>query len=124
MFGVMNHLSVSKSGARNSRPTTRKRARAWIMSFPPWSIIAATRATRTTIMKLTNNNYIILIGTKNFSERYYRDRAGWLKISASGRTFRTTAEQFLNHVLPAVAGIKPNLAVKVEHCDANVSTDL
>jgi hypothetical protein len=30
-------------------------------------------------MKLTNNNYIISIGTKNFTERYYRDKAGWLK---------------------------------------------
>ncbi len=34
-------------------------------------------------MKLTNNSYIILIGTKNFTERYYRDEAGWLKISAA-----------------------------------------
>jgi hypothetical protein len=45
----------------------------------------------------------ILIGTKNFSERYYRDKAGWLKISASGGTRRMPAEQVLNHVLPAVA---------------------
>ena len=75
-------------------------------------------------MKLTNNNYIISIGTKNFTERYYRDKAGWLKISARSRTFRMTAEQVLNHVLPAVAGIKPNLTIKVEHRDANVRTDL
>jgi len=33
-------------------------------------------------MKPTNDNYIILIGTKNFTERYYRDKAGWLKVSA------------------------------------------
>jgi hypothetical protein len=45
----------------------------------------------------------ILIGTKNFTKRYYRDKAGWLKISASGRTLRMTAEQVLTHVLPAVA---------------------
>jgi len=30
-------------------------------------------------MKLTNNNYIISIGTKNFTERYHRDKAGWVK---------------------------------------------
>jgi hypothetical protein len=72
-------------------------------------------------MKLTNNNYIISIGTKNFTERYYRDKAGWLKVSARSRTFRMTAEQVLNHVLPAVAGIKPNLTIKVEHHDANLS---
>jgi hypothetical protein len=35
-----------------------------------------------------------------------------------------TAEQVLNHVLPAVAGIKPNLTIKVEHRDANVRPDL
>jgi len=58
-------------------------------------------------MKLTNDSYIILIGTKNFTEHYYRDKAGWLKVSARGRRFRMTAEQALNHVLPAVAGIKP-----------------
>jgi len=28
-----------------------------------------------------------------------------------------TAEQVLNHVLPALAGIKPGLTIKVEHHD-------
>jgi hypothetical protein len=37
-----------------------------------------------------------------------------LKISARGRKFRMTAEQVLNHILPAVAGLKPNLTIKVE----------
>jgi len=68
-------------------------------------------------MNLTNDSYIILIGTKNFLERYYRDEKGWLKVSARGRKFRMTAEQVLNHVLPALAGIKPNLVIKVEHHD-------
>jgi len=66
-------------------------------------------------MKLTNDSYVILMGTKNFTERYYRDQDGWLKISARGREFRMTAEQVLNHLLPAVAGVKPNLFVRVEH---------
>jgi hypothetical protein len=57
------------------------------------------------------------MGTKNFTERYFRDQKGWLKISARGREFRLTAEQVLNHLLPAVAGVKPNLFVKVEHRD-------
>ena len=69
-------------------------------------------------MKLTNDSYTILIGTRNFTERYYRDTTGWLKVSARGRKFRMTAEQVLNHVLPALAGIKPNLTIKVEHQDA------
>lgn len=68
-------------------------------------------------MKLTNDSYLISIGTKNFTERYYRDKTGWLKVSARGRTFRMTAEQVLNHVLPAIAGVKPNVRIKVEHRD-------
>ena len=66
-------------------------------------------------MKLTNDAYVILISTKTSTERYYRDEAGWLKVSARGRAFRATAEQVLNHVLPALAGVKPNVTVKVEH---------
>ena len=66
-------------------------------------------------MNLTNDTYVILISTKTFTERYYRDKIGWLKVSARDRTFRMTAEQVLNHVLPALAGIKPNLTIKVEH---------
>jgi len=68
-------------------------------------------------MNLKNDSYIILIGTKNFTERYYRDRIGWVKVSARGCKFRATAEQVLNHVLPALAGIKPKVIIKVEHHD-------
>jgi hypothetical protein len=66
-------------------------------------------------MKLTNDQYTILIGTKNFTERYYRDKKGWLKVSARGKIFRMTAEQVLNHLLPALSGIKSNLIIKVEY---------
>ena len=66
-------------------------------------------------MRLTNDSYTILIGTKNFTERYYRDKKGWLKVSARGNKFRMTAEQVLNHLLPALAGVKSNLIIKVEH---------
>ena len=57
-------------------------------------------------MKLTNDRYTILIGTKNFTERYYCDKEGWVKVSARGKIFRMTAEQVLNHLLPALSGIK------------------
>jgi hypothetical protein len=66
-------------------------------------------------MNLKNDSYVISLDTKNFSERYYRDKVGWLKISARGRRFRMTAEQVLNHLLPALAGIKPNVSIRVEH---------
>ena len=68
-------------------------------------------------MNLTNDSYIILISSKTWTERYYRDKAGWLKVSARGRKFRATAEQVLNHLLPALAGVKSNLTIKVEHHD-------
>ena len=66
-------------------------------------------------MKLTNDSYTISIGTKNFTEKYFRDKDGWVKMSAKGKTFRMTAEQVLNHLLPAAAGIKSGLILKVHH---------
>lgn len=68
-------------------------------------------------MKLSNDRYLILMGTKRFTERYYRDKAGWLKVSARGRRFRMTAEQVLNHLLPGLAGVKRGLMVEVKHRD-------
>jgi hypothetical protein len=50
-------------------------------------------------MNLTNDSYTILISTKTWTERYYRDKRGWLKVSTRGRKFRPTAEQVLNHVM-------------------------
>lgn len=66
-------------------------------------------------MRLKNDNYTIYLGTKNFTEKYFRDKDGWAKISARGRKFGMTAEQVLNHLLPALAGVKKNLIFKVEH---------
>lgn len=66
-------------------------------------------------MKLTNDSYTIFISGKSWTECYYRDKDGWLKESARGRKFRATAEQVLNHVLPAIAGIKSGLTIRVEH---------
>ncbi|OGE31022.1 hypothetical protein A2631_05060 [Candidatus Daviesbacteria bacterium RIFCSPHIGHO2_01_FULL_44_29] len=66
-------------------------------------------------MNLKDDSYVIYMGTQNFTEKHYKDNEGWLKISARGKEFRMTAEQVLNHLLPALAGIKPNLTIKVEH---------
>ena len=51
-------------------------------------------------LKTTNDSYGILISSKTWTERYYRDKDGWLKVIARGRKFRAAAEQVLNHVLP------------------------
>ena len=69
-------------------------------------------------MNLKNNSYLLSLGTKNFTEKYFKDQAGWLKISARGKKFRLTAEQVLNHLLPALAGLKPSLILKVKHCQS------
>lgn len=66
-------------------------------------------------MKLTNDSYIISISTKNFTEKYFRDESGWVKISARGNKFRMTAEQILNHLLPAISNIKPGLIWEIEY---------
>ncbi len=69
-------------------------------------------------MKKTNDTYCIVIHGKRLTERYYRDQTGWLKVSARGRTFRATAEQVLNHLLPALAfGDGLGLTAKVGHYD-------
>lgn len=68
-------------------------------------------------MNLKNESYVILLGTKNFTEKYYKDKKGWVKISAKGKVFRMTAEQVLNHLLPAIAGVKPNIILNVTHKD-------
>lgn len=69
-------------------------------------------------MKMTNDTYCVVFRGKGIQERYYRDARGWLKVSNRGREFRATAEQVLNHVLPALAfGDKLGLTVSVEHYD-------
>lgn len=66
-------------------------------------------------MNLTNESYTIYLETENFTEKYYKDKEGWLKVSAKGHKFKMTAEQVLNHLLPALSGVKKGLRVRVEH---------
>lgn len=66
-------------------------------------------------MRLTNDNYLITLRVGNGVERYYRDGPGWTKESMRRRKFKATAEQVLNHLLPALAGVNPRVSVSVEH---------
>jgi hypothetical protein len=67
-------------------------------------------------INLTNDSYVVVIATRSGrTERYLRDIAGWKKVSMRGREFRMTAEQVLNHVLPALAGVKAGVTLRVEH---------
>lgn len=66
-------------------------------------------------MNLTNETYLIKISGKSGTELYYKEKGNWYKVSMRGRKLKATAEQILNHVLPAVAGVKPNVNIVVEH---------
>ena len=66
-------------------------------------------------MKLSNDTYCVTFTGPHTRERYYRDERGWLKVSSRGRVFRMTAEQVLNHLLPALALGRDGLAVRVDH---------
>jgi hypothetical protein len=65
-------------------------------------------------MKMSNDTYCVTFTGPHTSERYYRDARGWLKVSSQGRVLRMTAEQVLNHLLPALALDRP-LSVRVDH---------
>ena len=69
-------------------------------------------------MKMSNDTYCVVFRGKRVAERYYRDKTGWLKVSSRGRVFRMTAEQVLNHLLPALAfKERLGLTVEVQHCE-------
>ncbi|HEY6958312.1 MAG TPA: hypothetical protein VI814_05780 [Candidatus Limnocylindria bacterium] len=66
-------------------------------------------------MKMTNDTYCVVFQAKRTKELYYRDENGWLKVSSRGNAFPATAEQVLNHLLPALAvGQRHGLTVTVE----------
>lgn len=70
-------------------------------------------------MRLTNDCYLITLHVGGGVEHYYRDGEAWVKESTRGRRFDATAEQVLNHLLPALAGVKAGVSVTVEHCDVS-----
>ena len=68
-------------------------------------------------MRLTNDCYLITLHAGSGVEHYYRDGPSWVKESTRRRRFPATAEQVLNHLLPALAGVNPRVSVTVEHRD-------
>lgn len=68
-------------------------------------------------MRLTNDCYLITLQVGSGVERYYRDGKRWTKVTTRGRKLPATAEQVLNHLLPALAGVKAGVGVQVEHRD-------
>jgi len=48
-------------------------------------------------------------------QKFRREIDGWKEYSRNGKVRDCTAEQFISHILPPLAGIKgPNVTIKVE----------
>jgi hypothetical protein len=66
-------------------------------------------------MQLTNDCYLVTLRFGSGVEHYFRDGERWTKLTARGRRMPATAEQVMNHLLPALAGAKPGIDVEVRH---------
>ncbi len=50
----------------------------------------------------------------NWIQKFRKEKDGWKEYSRNGTVHQCTAEQFISHLLPLLAGIKgPNVTVKV-----------
>jgi len=48
-------------------------------------------------------------------QKFRKEEDGWIEYSYNGTVRQCTAEQFISHILPPLAGIKgPSVTVKVE----------
>lgn len=57
---------------------------------------------------MKNTDYVIYMTTKHGRTwKWLKDKTGWKQIGPEGQTHHPTAEQVLNHLLPACANIKP-----------------
>jgi hypothetical protein len=57
---------------------------------------------------MKNTDYVIYMTTRGGRKwKYLKDDIGWKQMGPEGQLHRMTAEQFLNHLLPAAAKIKP-----------------
>jgi hypothetical protein len=63
---------------------------------------------------LRNAECTVYIGTRSGRMwTYQRDNDGWTQTGPTGKVHRMTAEQFLSHLLPPLAGLSPAV-VRVE----------
>ncbi len=65
---------------------------------------------------MRNKDYIIHIITKNGHAWIYLKKGDhWERVGPTGRVHRLTAEQFLSHFLPPLAGDQPGISVMIGH---------
>lgn len=65
-------------------------------------------------MTLRNTEYRITFTSESDRLYYYfaKDGGGWYQITAAGNRHEATAEQVLNHILPALAEVEPGVRLK------------
>ena len=76
-------------------------------------------------MTLRNTEYLITFSSEagRFYYSFAKDGSGWYQITAAGNRHKATAEQVLNHILPALAKVKPGVKITVEYTpDSTVPT--
>ncbi len=68
-------------------------------------------------MTLRNTEYRITFSSQEGHFYYYfaKDDAGWYQMTSAGNRHQATAEQVLNHILPALAQVKPGVKIRVEY---------
>lgn len=68
-------------------------------------------------MTLRNSEYRITFSSATGRFYYYfeKDGDGWYQVTSPGNRHGATAEQVLNHMLPALANVKRNLRVTVDY---------
>lgn len=76
-------------------------------------------------MTLGNKDYRITFSSKRGRFYYYfaKDDSGWYQVTAKGNRHKATAEQVLNHVLPALANVKPGVTVAVDYLPESTPSD-
>jgi hypothetical protein len=68
-------------------------------------------------MTLRNTEYRITFSSKAGRFYYYfaKDDTGWYQMTSAGNRHKATAEQVLNHILPALSQVKPGVKVSVDY---------
>jgi hypothetical protein len=76
-------------------------------------------------MTLRNTEYRITFSSTTGPFYYYfaKDGSGWYQITSAGNRHKATAEQVLNHILPALAKVKPGVEVMVEYVPDSSAPD-
>lgn len=76
-------------------------------------------------MALRNTEFRIVFTSSSGRMCYYfaKDKGGWHQVTAAGNRHKATADQVLNHMLPALANLKPGLEISVEYAPSTNQDD-